>query len=105
MIFRGEGAARPQKKSLIGAVVATVVVLLGSQVSPVVGYLFALAAMVMIVVALFTDSIWPTRIKKEKPLVFALFWGLMLGVLVPFVVETFLEGGWSAVVEMLTSPP
>lgn len=100
-MFGGQILARPKRKSLLGALAATIVILFATQVSPVLGYLAGLSAMVMIVVALYMDSIWPTKVKKENALVFALFWGLMLGALVPFVVGVFIEGGFPAVLEML----
>lgn len=95
----------PQVRSLLGALALTVLVMVGSQASAVIGYVLALSALVMIIVAMHMESIWPTQSRKENSLVFSLFWGLMIGAIVPFVVTTFLEGGASAVFEMLTSEP
>ncbi|MEE4250125.1 MAG: hypothetical protein V2I38_06005 [Alcanivoracaceae bacterium] len=104
-MFRGQGLARPQRKSLLGAFAVIVLVLLGSQASAILGYLFALSAMIMIIVAMHMESIWPTHAKKENSLVFSLFWGLMIGAIVPFLITTFLKGGVTAVLEIFTSPP
>ncbi|MEY5013316.1 MAG: hypothetical protein RLY69_1031 [Verrucomicrobiota bacterium] len=93
---------RPQNKSLIGALVVAVVVLIGSQTSAVIGYALALLALIMIVVAEFTKSIWPTKGGKENAFVFSLFWGLILGGIVPFIITTFLEGGVSAVFKIFS---
>jgi hypothetical protein len=49
------------------------------------------------------ESIWPTQSRKESPLAFSLFWGLMIGAVVPFLVTTFVEGGASAVYEIFSS--
>ena len=104
-MFRGQGPANPQTKSLVGALAATVLVFFGSQASPLIGYVLALAAMIILIVAMHMESIWPTQARKENALVFSLFWGLMLGAIVPFIVTTFLEGGASAVYEIFTSEP
>lgn len=99
-MFRGQGLGKPQIKSLIGALATAVLVTLGSHASPLLGYVFALSALVMIIVAMHTESIWPTQSRKENPLVFSLFWGLMIGAIGPFIVTTFLDGGVSAVYEI-----
>lgn len=102
-MFRGQGLAKPQTKSLIGVLVATIIVMLGSNISAVIGYFLALTALVMIIVAMQMESIWPTKSKKENSLVFSIFWGLMLGAIAPFIMTTFLEGGMSAVYDIFNS--
>jgi len=104
-MFRGQGPGTPQAKSLLGALTLAALVMLGSLTSPVFGYVFALSALVIIVVAMHTESIWPTQSRKESSLVFSLFWGLMIGAIVPFIVTTFLDGGISAVYEIFTREP
>ena len=104
-MFRGKSLAKPQIKSLFGALAVTVLAFLGSEISAAIGYVLALSTLVMIVVAMYMESIWPTKAKKESALVFSLFWGLMIGVIVPFLVSTFLEGGASAVYEIFTTQP
>tara|TARA_R100000005_G_scaffold68544_1_gene36446 strand:+ start:10174 stop:10482 length:309 start_codon:yes stop_codon:yes gene_type:complete len=102
-MFRGQGLAWPRFSSLLGALVLAVVLAIGSHLSPVLGYLFALLALVMIIVALHMESVWPTQSRQEHGVVFALFWGTMLGVVVPFLVAAFLEGGVAAVVDIFAS--
>ncbi len=99
-MFRGQGLGKPQAVSLLGALIVVVLVMLGSLTSPVFGYVFALSALVMITVAMYMESIWPTQSRRENSLVFSLFWGLMIGAIVPFLVTTFLDGGISAVFEI-----
>jgi len=104
-MYRGQGLAKPQSKSLFGALVVTVLVIVGSLTSAVIGYVLALSALLMIIVAMHMESIWPTKARKENSLVFSFFWGLMIGAIVPFIVTTFLEGGASAVFEIFTKQP
>jgi hypothetical protein len=104
-MFRGQGLGTPQRRSLLGALGVMVLVFFGSQASPVLGYVFALSALVMIIVAMYVESIWPTLPRKENFLAFSLFWGLMIGAIAPFIVTTFLDGGVSAVYEIFRRQP
>jgi len=104
-MFKGQGLAKPRAGSLLGALVVAAIAVIGSRASPLLGYGFALLALVMIIVAMLTNSIWASQSRKENPFVFSLFWGLMLGLIVPYLVTTFMEGGASAIYEMLTSAP
>lgn len=104
-MYRGQGLAKPQTKSLVGALAVVVLVMTGSKTSPVLGYFLALSALIMIIVAMYMESIWPTQSRKENSLVFSLFWGLMIGCILPFIVTTFMEGGASAVYEIFMSQP
>ena len=69
--------------------IVAVVVLFGSLVSPVIGYLSGLTGLLAIIFASISDSFWPTRNKPENSIVFSLFWGVMLGGVVPMIVLTF----------------
>jgi hypothetical protein len=60
-MFRGQGPAKPQTKSLIGALAVVALVMIGSRASPMLGYVFALSALVMIIVAMHTEYVWPTQ--------------------------------------------
>ena len=102
-MFRGRGLAKPQSASVLGALVTAVVVHFSSQASPVLGYITSLMALILIVVAMNTGSIWPTQARKENVVIFSLFWGLMLGALLPFVIATYLEEGASGLYEIFTS--
>ena len=55
-----------------------------ASTSPYMGYGLALATMVLIGVQAFGIlAIWPNRKRREHPVAFAVFWGLMLGLIVP----------------------
>lgn len=104
-MFRGRGLVILQTQSLLGALAFAVSVFCASQTSAIVGYLVALSALLMIVIGMYTESIWPTSAKRENPLVFSMFWGLMIGALLPFLVGVYLNGGLSAVYEIFKSSP
>lgn len=101
-MFKSRRLCRPEKKSLFGALLTTILVILGSQISPFVGYILALSTLLIMIVAMYMESIWPTKSRKENPLVFSLFWGLILGTIVPYIISTFLKGGISAIFEIIT---
>jgi uncharacterized RDD family membrane protein YckC len=102
-MYSNQSLVMPKKKSLLGALAITVVAFLGSQVSAFVGYLVALFALIIMVVALSMTSIWPTKVKQENSIVFSLFWGTMVGGILPFLIKVYLEGGVKAVYELFTS--
>ena len=100
-MFRNTRLIKPKNTSLLLTLLIALTAFFGSQASPFIGYLLAILALLVIIAAMYTESIWPTRGKEEKPFVFSLFWGLMIGVLLPFLVTIYLEGGLGAVYEML----
>ena len=104
-MLRGDNFTRPKFKSLAGFFLIAIFVWGGSQVSSFFAYIVALLSMLMIVVAVQMESIWPRKRKQENTEVFAIFWGCLLGVLFPFLVIVFLEGGVEALYEVSTSKP
>ena len=102
-MFRGQKYSTPQTKSIIGVLFVTCLAFFGSQVSPIAGYFLALLTLLIMITAMYMNSIWPTQARKENFLIFSLFWGLIIGTLVPFLVTTYIEGGASAVYEIFTS--
>lgn len=101
-MFTNTRFAYPQKRSLLGTLVAATVAFIGVQSSAFVGFLAAIFTLLMIIVASFMEgSIWPTKRKKENWIIFSLFWGLMIGVLLPFLVKKYLGGGVEAMLEVL----
>jgi len=103
-MFRNQSLAMPKKKSLLFTLIVASSVFFGAQASPIVGYFVALLGLVVIVLASFLESFWPTKAKAENAVAFSLFWGIMIGVLLPFVLTTFLEGGLRGVYEIFASP-
>ena len=104
-MFSFQNFAKPQVKSLIGALSVAVSAMVGSWATPLLGYVFALMSLVMIIVVTLLSPAWPSQSKKENALVFSMFWGLMMGVIAPYLISKFLEGGFAAVFEILTSEP
>lgn len=100
-MFRGQKLTRPKNQSIILTAIVAVAVLLSSLVSPVAAYFAGVTGLLAIIFALILESFWPTKNKQENSIVFSLFWGVMLGGIVPMVVSIFLESGFEAIYEML----
>ena len=102
-MFREQKYTKPQLKSVIATLAVAGLAFFASQISPMVGYFLALLTLVSIIIASFTNSFLPTQAKKENILIFSLFWGLMLGLIVPILISTYLEGGLLAIWEIFSS--
>lgn len=102
-MFRGQELTRPKNRSILFTVIVAIAVVLGSSMSPVLGYLSGITGLLAIIFASILDSFWPRGNKPENSVVFALFWGVMLGGVLPMIVRVFLEGGLEAVYQMLVA--
>ena len=101
-MFRDQKLVKPQTSSIVGALLLAPLLYLGGHSSPYIGYLLAVGTLIIITVAVLMTSVWPTRAKPENRVVFALFWGAILGLILPLLVMKFLEGGFAALYELLT---
>ena len=97
----GQDLVKPKKLSIILTLTVACIVFFGSQVSPMVGYFAGLTALVAMIFASFMESFWPTRSKSENSVIFALFWGTMIGGVFPFLVKKYVESGFMGVYETL----
>ena len=92
---------KPKNISLLLTFSVAFFAFIGSKTSNIFGYFLALVAHLAIIIAMQTNSIWPTRKKAENPYVFSLFWGLIIGLIIPFLLEIYLKNGLNGVYEML----
>ncbi len=104
-MLRGQQYTKPQTKSFFGTVAVACLSFVGSQFSPIIGYWLALLTMLMLIIAMHTNSFWPTQATKERILVFSLFWGLILGTLLPFMITVYITDGLRGIYEIFTSEP
>lgn len=100
-MFRGDRLTKPKNQSFLGALLVAVLLGFGSNISSMVAYFIALLSLLMIGIASYTDSFWPNERKKENTIVFSLFWGCMLGFLLPILVTKFLNGGFLALYDLI----
>jgi len=96
---------RPKAQSLVLAALCAVAAHFAAAASPRVGY--ALALMIMILIGIQGVSrlaIWPTKSEPETPIIFAVYWGLIAGMIVPQLFTAFAEHGVGGLVEFLGVP-
>ncbi|WP_267174741.1 hypothetical protein [Marinicella marina] len=63
----------------------------GAHFSPYIGY--ALALVILLMIGFYSHAAWPSSEKTENPYLFSLFWGLIIGLLLPFLVKVFINEG------------
>lgn len=100
-MFRNQTLAKPKRLSVLLTISLAVMVFVGDLYSPVIGYLASLLGSVAMIFALFMHSFWPARNKPENPVVFAVFWGVMIGGVLPMLMDTFFERGFKGVYDLL----
>ncbi len=100
-MLKSQRVKKPQKASIILSVVIALLAYFGSQTSPFIGYLLAISFLLALIAASLLNSFWPTKGKKENSFIFSLFWGLLIGVLLPFILTTYKEGGVDAIMDLL----
>ena len=89
-MFTNQKLQKPKKQSLIFVLLVAIAAYYIQQVSAFGGYLLALLTLLMIIIASWTNSYWPTKQKPENPIVFPTFWGLILGLILPFIISEYL---------------
>lgn len=100
----GDTLVWPKRISILLSVIFSLVFFFLSQISPIFGYLLALLTLIMMIIASLVSSYWPTENKKENLFVFSVLWGLILGVVVPFLIGKFLDDGFQGIFDMIMRP-
>ncbi|NVJ61573.1 MAG: hypothetical protein HWE27_14350 [Gammaproteobacteria bacterium] len=90
-MFRYDQLVKPKAASIILSFAIAISSFVIQMYSLWGGYILALVFLLNMILASLLDSFWPTRGKKENPIVFGLFWGLILGLLVPFLTLKYLS--------------
>ena len=95
---------RPSNLSFALTVVVAAAAYVGARVSPVMGYGLAMLTLVVLGLQAMLDvPVWPRRKRREHPIIFGTFWGLMLGLIVPYLVETIVAEGPERLLDLLMS--
>lgn len=100
-MFRDEKLTRPKKQSIIFTLIASLAAYYSAEFFPLIGYFLAITSMLLIGFA--SDSVWPTIKKSENPFVFALFWGLIIGLILPSLIIKLMDEGFAGIIDMITS--
>ena len=100
-MFRDDALKRPQTISIVLTPVVAVGAYFGAAYSPMIGY--TLAILTMLLIGFASRSVWPTRKQSENPIVFALFWGLILGLVVPMLLSILMTEGIAGIWDMVVA--
>ena len=92
-MFRGSTLIWPKRTWILSTLAVAVLAFAGARSSPMIGYGVAMGALLMIIAASLTQSFWPTQRRPGFAVVFVLVWGLLLGGVVPFTIERWIEEG------------
>ena len=102
-MFRDSTLIKPKTQSIVLTIMIAIAVFWGADFSPIVGYFLGVGCLVLMIVASLIQSFSPTRGKTENTIVFSLFWGIILGAIVPLLLNIFLEEGFAGIYELLVS--
>jgi RsiW-degrading membrane proteinase PrsW (M82 family) len=101
-MFSHEKLQRPKAKSIALTFIVAVASFYSQQISAFVGYLLCLVILVMMIIVSFFDlRWWPNKKSPENPIIFSLLWGLIIGLLIPFLISRFMEDGLDGVLQEL----
>ena len=102
-MFRNDSLKRPKKISLFLTMIMSIAFYLGSEWSPLVGYALAILTMLMIGTQCYLSfPVWPTLAKDENPFLFSIYWGLILGLVIPYLILKLINEGFSSILELIS---
>jgi len=86
-MFRDEKLILPTIKDLAPTLFVALGAFVANNYSPLLGYLLALLTIILIASQfLFSIRIWPTVAHNVNPWFFMFYWGLIMGLVIPFLV-------------------
>ena len=101
-MFRNDTLKRPKNISVLLTVIMSLFVYVGSEWNAYIGYSLAILTMIMIGMQCFLSfTVWPTLAKAENPFLFSVYWGLIVGLVIPYLVTRVIEDGFSSIIELI----
>ena len=104
MVQRDKGSNRPHSRSVVLAGALACVFHFVASASPYVGYGMAISIIIMLGVQALVDlPIWPNQKRPEHPTIFGVYWGLILGLIVPLLLARYMEEGFAGWMGLLSA--
>jgi len=103
-MFRGDVLVKPKMASVFCALAVGLIAYGGSQLSPVIGYCLAMLTLVVLFAQAFWNfPVWPRVKASENIYTFSLYWGLIVGLVIPFLIEIVIDEGFSGIYELVVT--
>ena len=103
-MFRNDKLIKPSSVHMGFTALVAVLSFFGSQTYPVIGYTLAICLLLFLAAYGFLDfKIWPTYGHSVSVPLFACFWGLIIGLVIPFTISVLIEDGIAGIWALLTS--
>lgn len=100
-MFKSDMLKRPNGQSIFLIFIVALAAYFGAEASPLIGY--SLAVLTILLIVFGSNSIWPTIKKNKNPVVFPLFWGLIIGLLVPYIIIKISNEGVFSIVNLMST--
>ncbi|CAH0991740.1 hypothetical protein SIN8267_01854 [Sinobacterium norvegicum] len=101
-MFRNEKMVVPGGLHIALTIIVAVLSFAANNYSPAAGYVLGLVALVLIGSQFwFSFRIWPTYGHSANPCIFGLYWGLMSGLILPFIFSILINEGMQGIWDLL----
>ena len=102
LVFRKEKIIVPGRLHVVLAIIVAFTSFAANHYSPAAGIVLALVAVTLIGLQFwFAFRIWPTYGYGVNPCIFGLYWGLVSGLILPFILSVAINEGVQGVWELL----
>lgn len=83
--------------------VLSLVIWFASNTFPIIGLGLAILALGLLAYqCLFDLHVWPTFKQTEHPLFFSIYWSLIAGLIIPFLITELIENGVSGILNIFS---
>jgi len=104
-MFRNEKLVVPGKLHVSLTAVVALCSFATNHYSPAIGYILALMALIMIALQFwFSFCIWPTIGHRANPYLFGLYWGLIAGLVISFLLSVMFNEGVQGIWDLVSKP-
>lgn len=101
-MFRNEKMAVPSRLHIAFAIIVAVLSFAANHYSLAAGYVLALVVIVLIgLQCWFSFRVWPTYGYNVNPYVFGVYWGLMSGLVLPYILSILINEGILGILDLL----
>ncbi|MCP3850057.1 MAG: hypothetical protein GY694_07455 [Gammaproteobacteria bacterium] len=104
-MFRNEKLVVPGKLHILLTAVVALCSFATNHYSPAIGLILALMGFIVIALQYwFSFRIWPTIGHRANPYLFGLYWGLIAGLVIPFLLSVMFNEGVQGIWDLISKP-